>query len=147
MKALFVILNLLVLNTKTFSQDVNKLFYQYHEIKNALIDADSKQVAELTSSLQQWIKNDVAYNQKTDLQKSVEKLVKVNGIEKQRESFNDFSIIIWNIVKVSTNIHQPVYYQYCSMKKAYWLSNEKEIKNPYYGASMLNCGKVVEVKQ
>jgi len=30
------------------------------------------------------------------------------------------------------------------MKKAVWLSNEKAIKNPYYGSQMLTCGKVVE---
>ncbi|MAQ74933.1 MAG: hypothetical protein CL613_01215 [Aquimarina sp.] len=32
------------------------------------------------------------------------------------------------------------------MKKAYWLSKEKDIKNPYYGSSMLTCGKVAETK-
>jgi hypothetical protein len=30
------------------------------------------------------------------------------------------------------------------MKKANWLSNEKQVKNPYYGSAMLNCGKVVD---
>ncbi|RYF82932.1 MAG: DUF3347 domain-containing protein, partial [Chitinophagaceae bacterium] len=33
---------------------------------------------------------------------------------------------------------------YCPMKKALWLSNEKAIKNPYYGSAMLTCGKVTE---
>ena len=27
---------------------------------------------------------------------------------------------------------------------AFWLSTEEEILNPYYGASMLRCGEVVE---
>jgi hypothetical protein len=27
---------------------------------------------------------------------------------------------------------------------AYWLASEKEIKNPYYGDDMLNCGEVKE---
>jgi Protein of unknown function (DUF3347). len=30
------------------------------------------------------------------------------------------------------------------MKKANWLSSEKEIKNPYYGSTMLTCGSVVD---
>ena len=38
----------------------------------------------------------------------------------------------------------PVYKAYCPMKKAYWLSAEKEIKNPYYGSAMLSCGSVME---
>jgi hypothetical protein len=30
------------------------------------------------------------------------------------------------------------------MKKAYWISEEKGIENPYYGTGMLTCGKVTE---
>jgi hypothetical protein len=32
--------------------------------------------------------------------------------------------------------------QYCPMKKASWLSDSKDIRNPYYGANMLDCGSV-----
>ncbi|RYF87461.1 MAG: DUF3347 domain-containing protein, partial [Chitinophagaceae bacterium] len=39
---------------------------------------------------------------------------------------------------------QPIYLQYCPMKKASWLSSEKQIRNPYYGSSMLTCGEVTE---
>jgi hypothetical protein len=31
---------------------------------------------------------------------------------------------------------------YCPMKKSNWLSNEKTVKNPYYGSAMLTCGEV-----
>jgi hypothetical protein len=44
-------------------------------------------------------------------------------------------------VKLTT---EPIYQAYCPMKKANWLSNDKAIKNPYYGSAMLTCGKVVE---
>jgi hypothetical protein len=30
---------------------------------------------------------------------------------------------------------------------AFWLSNEKEIKNPYFGSMMLKCGSVKETIQ
>ena len=39
---------------------------------------------------------------------------------------------------------QPIYHAYCHMKKVYWLSAEAGIKNPYYGKTMLTCGKVTE---
>jgi Cu(I)/Ag(I) efflux system membrane fusion protein len=29
-----------------------------------------------------------------------------------------------------------------SNKGAYWLSLEKEIRNPYYGQAMLTCGEI-----
>ena len=33
---------------------------------------------------------------------------------------------------------------YDNDKGAYWISDTKEVKNPYYGASMLECGVVEE---
>jgi hypothetical protein len=37
---------------------------------------------------------------------------------------------------------KPVYVQYCPMADGSWLSDEKQIVNPYYGKSMLSCGSV-----
>jgi hypothetical protein len=54
---------------------------------------------------------------------------------------------MYELLKVS-KLETPVYYQFCPMAKggkgANWLSKESAIKNPYYGAQMLTCGKVVE---
>lgn len=33
---------------------------------------------------------------------------------------------------------------YCPMKKAWWLQTSGDIRNPYYGAEMLECGVVEE---
>ncbi|PKP34687.1 MAG: hypothetical protein CVT98_10650 [Bacteroidetes bacterium HGW-Bacteroidetes-15] len=51
-----------------------------------------------------------------------------------------------------TNTFNPlgetIYVQHCPMadnnKGADWLSSEKEIKNPYFGSSMLKCGEVTK---
>jgi len=37
---------------------------------------------------------------------------------------------------------KTLYEDYCPMKKMSWLSESKEIKNPFYGSKMLSCGKV-----
>jgi hypothetical protein len=43
---------------------------------------------------------------------------------------------------------KTVYYQFCPMMNdgngAYWLSETRDIRNPYYGESMLTCGETVE---
>jgi hypothetical protein len=44
-----------------------------------------------------------------------------------------------------------IYKQYCPMAfsntGAYWLSESKEIRNPYFGDKMLKCGRIVsEIK-
>ncbi len=35
---------------------------------------------------------------------------------------------------------------YCPMKKAYWLQAKGDLRNPYYGAEMLECGVEEELK-
>ena len=46
-------------------------------------------------------------------------------------------------------VGQVVYNQYCPMaddnKGAYWLSNDKNVLNPYFGSAMLACGSVKQV--
>ncbi|MEG2079371.1 hypothetical protein [Chryseobacterium sp.] len=48
-------------------------------------------------------------------------------------------IALAKLFKLTDN---SVYIQYCPMADAGWLSNESKIINPYYGSSMLSCGKV-----
>ena len=41
-----------------------------------------------------------------------------------------------------------IYKDFCPMafgNGAHWLSSIEDIRNPYYGANMINCGKVAEV--
>ena len=62
----------------------------------------------------------------------------------ERLHFATLSTSMFTVAKTVKLSAQPVYYAYCPMKKAYWLSSEAAIKNPYYGSAMLTCGKVTE---
>ena len=77
------------------------------------------------------------------LKKDTENISKTQDVEKQRESFKLLSKNIYEILKVSKT-SEPVFYQYCPMQDANWLSKEETIKNPYYGSQMLSCGKTIE---
>lgn len=112
-----------------------------------MVDGDHKAASQAIGTFYQSLKSDESFVRKDELLKAAETLRKASGIEKQRAAFNDVSVIMWELVKGSDKISQAVYYQYCPMKKAYWLSREMEIKNPYYGSSMLTCGKVIEAKK
>ncbi|HEY1025575.1 MAG TPA: hypothetical protein VGE26_10450, partial [Sphingobacteriaceae bacterium] len=52
------------------------------------------------------------------------------------------------LIKASKIKSGTVYKQYCPMaydgNGAYWLANESDIRNPYYGDEMLECGEVKE---
>lgn len=137
---------ILLFGYSVFAQNTNALVTNYISIKNALVSSDAKMAKQTINSLYQSIKEDDNFKQKENLLQSTGKMLKANNIEKQREAFNSVSTIVWDIVKNSEKLNHKVYYQYCPMKKSYWLSTEKEIKNPYYGAAMLNCGSVVATK-
>lgn len=70
------------------------------------------------------------------------------NIEHQREHFALLSKDIYDLVKALGATEQPLYQDFCPMydkgKGAIWLSETKDIKNPYYGKKMLTCGKMKE---
>jgi hypothetical protein len=66
----------------------------------------------------------------------------VQDLNHQREHFAALSLAMSNLAQSVSLSDKPIYVDYCPMKKSYWLSEEKDIKNPYYGKQMLDCGNV-----
>jgi Cu(I)/Ag(I) efflux system membrane fusion protein len=70
-------------------------------------------------------------------------------VEVQRSHFETLSDNLISAVAYFGVEENTVYKQYCPMafkdKGAFWLSGEKEIKNPYFGEAMLTCGEVKEI--
>ncbi len=68
-------------------------------------------------------------------------------ISHQREHFDMLSQDVYDLVKAFP-AGQTLYQDHCPMyndgKGAIWLSETKEIKNPYYGKKMITCGSVKE---
>ena len=80
---------------------------------------------------------------------ALDKILDSRDIEIQRMAFSDFNIGIYQAVKSFGVTNNQVYYQFCPMafndQGAYWLSNEEQISNPYFGDVMLRCGEVKEI--
>lgn len=134
---------------------VNKLLVNYYAVKNALIADDGKtanaQAGELVKTLASVPMKKLTQDQhkvfmglSEKIKADAEQINKNTDVKKQRDRFNDLSNNVFALVKgLKANV-SPVYQQYCPMKKAYWLSDNAAVKNPYYGKSMLTCGKVTE---
>lgn len=123
-----------------------QLLVSYYGIKNALVDGNSSGAA---SSAEAFVKTANSIDYKVISEGNINILVKDAGalstakdLKKQREIFANLSKNMVEVAKTVKLTGEPVYKQYCPMKKAYWLSNEKAIKNPYFGNSMLTCGNV-----
>lgn len=131
------------------------LLTSYYEIKNALVNCDATLAASKASGFSKVLssidKKSMPEAEMTAFMGFQDKLAsdarhitEANDISLQREHFANFSTNLFKLAKSIKLTGEPVYYDYCPMKKSYWLSSEKAIKNPYYGSSMLTCGKVVE---
>lgn len=147
MKNLILLISITLFTYSTTAQNKSKILKEYISIKNELVKSDNKAASKAITVFYQGLKNEKDFAQKEAIIKATEKLVKASSLEKQRSAFHDVSVQTWKLVKSSNDTDKVVYYQYCPMKKTNWLSFEKEIKNPYYGSSMLTCGNVIETKK
>ena len=141
---------------QTFAQDTSapqpsKLLTSYYNIKDALVSGNANSAA---INAAQFIKtiNGISPEiipgpTKEPLLKDAGKISATKNLEKQRDYFSTFSANMYALAKTVKLNTQPVYYQYCPMKKTTWLSSNRVIKNPYLGSAMLTCGKTTETIQ
>jgi len=136
------------------SSQLKPVFDNYFALKDALIKSDAKTTSAKAATLLTAINAVKMDKLKSDEHTAWMKVMKKitadaksissnQDLKKQREAFKSLSKSTYELIKVS-NPAQTVYYQYCPMADANWLSKEKVVKNPYYGSSMLTCGNVVE---
>jgi len=133
---------------KTTQQQLLQLLSSYLNIKNALVTGDATSAA---SNAGQFLRtaNSIDFKIVSEanihvLSKDAGKISAAKDLKKQREYFANLSLNMAIIAKSLKLSSEPVYLQYCPMKKASWLSAEKQIRNPYYGSSMLTCGEVTD---
>ena len=137
--------------------DLSALLSKYYGIKNALVTSDAagaaKQAMEFSATVEKIDVKKLTVSEQQSFNNTKSRLLSHAGkigtstdIKNQREAFASFSEAMITLAKAA-KFSQPVYIDYCPMKKNYWLSADIQIKNPYYGNSMLNCGKVSETLQ
>lgn len=152
MKKIFLVL--VALTTafiqNSFSQDSVKtqpsLLNAYYKLKDALVSSNAVSAAATADELviaingsdNQIVNSDI----KANLLKDANAIARSNDVKLQREKFANLSNNMLELAKSVKLSADPIYQQYCPMKKASWLSNDKAIRNPYYGNAMLTCGSV-----
>lgn len=141
---------------QSFAQNIStpqpsELLTSYYNIKDALVSGDANSAA---TNAEQFVKtiNSISSeiiheSSKEALLKDASKISATKDLKKQREAFSTFSANMYALTKEVKLNSELVYYVYCPMKKATWLSSSKTIKNPYFGSAMPTCGKVTETIQ
>lgn len=135
------------------STPLSPILNDYYGVKDALVAGDAKAAASSAAEMMKSISNvdmkalpekdHMAYmSLKEKLSFDARHISESTDINHQREHFTALSANMDAFAKKAHLSQEPIYEDYCPMKKVYWLSNGTDIKNPYYGKSMLTCGKV-----
>jgi hypothetical protein len=145
-----------VLAQQAFGQDTIKvqsspLLTSYYSLKDALVSSNPNTAAanagEFVKALNDIDKEIVKEESRNALISDASAILQTKDLKVQREKFATLSTNMFALAKAVKLSTEPVYQQYCPMKKASWLSDNKAIKNPYYGSAMLTCGSVIETVQ
>lgn len=138
---------------------IKEIVTTYLQLKNAFTKDNSADAATAGTSLQAIFKNfdktALTTQQKKlfediadDASEHAEHIGKNGGnIAHQREHFEMLSKDVYDLVKAFGG-GQTLYKDFCPMynnsKGAFWISETKEIKNPYLGKAMPTCGIMKE---
>jgi hypothetical protein len=141
---------------QSFAQNIStpkpsELLTSYYNVKDALVSGDANSAAtnaeKFVKTINSISSEIIHESYKEALLKDASKISATKDLKKQREAFSTFSANMYALAKEVKLNSEPVYYVYCPMKKATWLSSSKTIKNPYFGSAMPTCGKVTETIQ
>jgi hypothetical protein len=137
------------------TSSLQELLRQYLDLKNQLVESNAVNAQKSAIVLNGKIENlasqalsEKEANAFTSLKDALSKHTKdlslQSDLAKQRVAFAGLSQSMIDLFKAVSVKEASLYVDYCPMKKAYWLSTEKTIRNPYYGNAMLSCGSIKE---
>ena len=142
-----------------FKAQLTQVFKSYLIMKDAFVASNATLVSESANIMSSTLKTvDMGLLQGDahmswmehleTLEKTISSIGNFLDIEKQRIEFAAFNLTFYKSLKTFGLSNMTAYYQFCPMaldnKGAYWFSDSEEIRNPYFGDVMLECGEVIE---
>jgi len=155
-------------HSAAFNNGIDSLMNTYFGIKDAFVSADSASAKAACSKLILLADSSRLFELKTDsaaiyesalmllgdVKANAESLLTQTDITEMRQDFRMIGESIYPLLKTIHYEGNTLYWQNCPMafgdnKEANWISNTKEIVNPYLGknhpefkGAMLHCGEV-----
>ena len=143
---------------KKFKTQLGAFVNAYLKMKDAFVATDEKTVEKEANNALSALKNIDMKLLKGDahiewmkllkpIKENLTGIISMKGIEMKRSHFSIVSDKTTEAIEIfGIHTDNPVYLEFCPMafdnKGAFWISKDKEIKNPYYGDKMLKCGEV-----
>jgi len=127
----------------TFNDPKIATIYEYYiQLKTALVNTDAIATATQASNLMTAFAN---IGVEEEVLKATQVIAEATDVEVQRKAFVAVTDAVEKMLDgaITSGV---IYKQFCPMafdfEGAFWLSNSKQISNPYFGDKMLRCGKV-----
>ena len=138
-----------------FSQEITAVVAAYFQVKNSFVKDQiptaatqllAQALAKVSSAAGTGKEKAKWEKIKAELSQATAKIKGAKDIGAARTQFSNLSASIIQLAETYPLSQQVVYKDYCPMafdnKGGYWLSETEDIRNPYFGASMLSCGEV-----
>ena len=148
-------------NSDAFNQSFTSLINAYISLKDALVASDAAKATAAAQTLRtasdslkvNEIKGDstgvikeTAQTYTKTISDSAQTLATEKDIERKRNIFGNIAESMWTLTRTVRYGGKKLFWEYCPMafnnQGAYWISYERDIKNPYFGSKMMNCGSV-----
>jgi len=139
---------------------ITQLLPLYYQLKDAMIAGDSGKIGSAALSLgavadsfRAELSTDTVSGKRVAIfldtivgySRYIRQVEDATG-ERQRIGFDPVSSAMYGLLIHANVKNCGAFHEYCPMafneKGAYWLSDETEIRNPYFGQKMLECGEV-----
>lgn len=127
------------------TEEASQIHQAYLELKGALVNTDADDASEVAQEFEQMLNDLTQTSITTKLAADLKIISAADTAADQRVVFEDVSkrVELYLSGQIASG---SLIKQYCPMafdgKGAYWLSDSKEVRNPYYGDKMLKCGVV-----
>lgn len=143
--------------SQEFRDQITSVADAYFLVKNNLVKDNLSEAQKSLSTLDQNLgkvnmnlvkgeAHDLWMGMLSGLKDAKTKMANTKDLEEARKHFSMLSFHMLEVTETFGLNKAVVYKDYCPMafgdQGAYWLSEQKEITNPYFGASMLTCGEV-----
>ena len=121
-------------------EPAKSVYDHYLAVQRELAKDSLKGVGEDATAIAKSVRGDDMKMLPVDVADQAETLAKASDLKMARAAFKPLSASLVKYLadhKAGKGVYHEVY---CPMAKASWLQTEKEVRNPYYGKSMLDCG-------
>jgi hypothetical protein len=133
---------------------INKVIDNYIALKNALIASDGTVAENKAKELLASINSVPVKNMKAEqtalwtkyaakLEYDSRHISEVDRVAHQREHFASLSNNLFAVLKGLKLNKEPLYREYCTTSKRYYITEDEKAKDPYTGMAV--CSKTIEV--